>query len=330
MKGTTIFSDLLTALEVPHTGDYSDRRFRTMPFTTLFGFSRLLKEYGVASEGVQLGDKTQIEKIPAPFLAQRGSGFVIVEKIDTTAGTVTYLYYHERHTEALKDFLDRFTGTVLLAYPDAGSIEPDYKKNHFYETAETVKKWILAVIAIFLGTVGFIQAGIGKHLSLIFLLATDLAGLAVCYLLILKSMRVKSHAADKFCGILQKHGCDTVLEQKASSFFGLVSWAQVGMAYFSVSTLLLFLFPGQWHWLALVNGCCLPFTVWSISYQKFVIKTWCTLCVTVQALLWCQFFCFLSGGWWTGLWPLKLPLFEMGAAYLGVLLGLNRIMKRMK
>lgn len=331
MKGTTILSDLLKVLEVPHTGDYSDERFHTMPFMSLFGFSRLLSDYGIASEGVRLGDKSQMLKLPAPFIAQLGTGFVIVDSItadENGGGVIGYTYYHEHYTKPFDDFLNKFTGVVLLVYPDSTSIEPDYRKHHFSEVAEAVKRWAFALALIFLGAVGFIQSGIGRHLSLIFLLATDIAGLVVCYLLMLKSMRVKSHAADKFCGILQKHGCDTVLEQKASTFYGLFSWSEVGMTYFSVSTLLLLLFPGQAHWLALINGCCLPFTIWSISYQKFVIKAWCTLCVTVQTLLWCQFFCFLLGGWWSGVFPLRLPLFEMGGAYVAVLMGPNAVMKK--
>ena len=327
MKGTTILSDLLGLLKVKHTGDYTDGRFRTMPFKSLFGFSRLLKEYGVESQGLQLADKTQIRQLPTPFLAQLGTAFVIVTGItDGSSPRVNYLLYHDKLSLPFEEFCNKMTGTVLLVYPTSEAKEPEYGKHHFYAVAGQVKTWLLIACVLFLGVVGIIEAGIGKHLSLIILLATDIAGLAVCWMLILKSQKIKTHAADKFCGILQKHGCDTVLEQKASTFYGLFSWSEVGLAYFTVSTLLLFLFPGEAKWLALINGCCLPFTVWSISYQKFVIKSWCTLCVTVQTLLWCQFFCFLCGGWWHGLWPLGLPLFEMGAAYVAALLGLNRLM----
>lgn len=116
------------------------------------------------------------------------------------------------------------------------------------------------------------------------------------------------------------------LEQKASKFFGLFGWSEVGIAYFSVTTLIMLIFPQQIHYLALINGCCLPFTFWSIWYQKFRIKTWCTLCVTTQCLLWLQFFCYLLGGWWHDIFPLQPSLFAMGAAYLATLLGINRVM----
>ena len=84
-------------------------------------------------------------------------------------------------------------------------------------------------------------------------------------------------------------------------------------------------FPDMMHRLALANGCCLPFTFWSIWYQRFRIHTWCTMCVITQGLLWLQFFCYLSGGWWHDIFPLTLPLFALLAAYVAAVLGLNRV-----
>ena len=83
-------------------------------------------------------------------------------------------------------------------------------------------------------------------------------------------------------------------------------------------------------WPPLLNGCCLPFTVWSIWYQKYRIKTWCTLCVTTQGLLWLQFFCYLFGGWWSDIFPLRLSLFMMVAAYGATLMAVNRVMNFIK
>lgn len=312
MKDTTILSDFLHELGVPHTGAYTDSQFRNMPFKSLFGFSRLLKSYGVDSVGERLSDKSEITSIPVPFLAQKGSGFVIVTNItEQPAPMVDYIYYHERRTLPLDTFLNDFTGVVLLAYPDSKSKEPDYSRHMRNELLEKGKTFFLLGCLVLLAVFGMIYSDAIDHLSLIFLFLTDIAGIAVCCLLMLKSMRIKSHAADRMCGILQKHGCDTVLEQKASSFYGIVRWSDVGMGYFITGTLILLLFPQCWHWLALINGCCLPFTVWSISYQRFRIHAWCTLCVTVQCLLWLQFFCFLFGGWWRGVLPLGFPIVLM-------------------
>lgn len=70
MAETTVFSDFLEALGVPYTKAYSDSRYRSMPFRSLFGFSKLLQSYGIESEGVQFADKSEISRLTPPFLAR--------------------------------------------------------------------------------------------------------------------------------------------------------------------------------------------------------------------------------------------------------------------
>lgn len=328
MNGTTIFSDFLKELQVPHTGEYSDRQFNTMPFKSLFGFSRLLNSYGIESEAFNLSDKSQITKIPVPYIARLKDSFVIVTDINNTDGEsiVRYISFHKPASMTLDKFTDNFSGIYLSAYPSKESAEPDFGKHRFMHIAGITKNVILIAAAIFLFVYGFVEARLYREISTIFLTVVDLCGLYITWLLILKSLRVKSHAADRVCGVLQQHGCDTVLEQKASKFFGLFGWSEVGLAYFSITTLIMLLFPQLINYLALINGCCLPFTIWSIWYQKFKIKTWCTLCVTTQCLLWLQFFGYLSGGYWHDILPLSISIIPMGAAYITALLAINKVM----
>lgn len=329
---STLFSSFLTQLGVRHTESFSDKQYRGMSFSSLFGLSRLLDSYGVANATYQIKDKNELLQIPTPFLAQRNSRFVIVRSIDRQKGaseaedvTVTWDLFDKVSTSSATDFLNGCSGIVMQAYPDSKSIEPDYAKHHFYDLAAVAKKWLLIVLACLAVVYGFIASGLWHEWHTIALTVVDLAGLGVTWLLVLKSLKVKSKTADRVCGVLQEHGCDHVLENKASSFFGLFNWSDVGIAYFSVSTLALILFPDMLPQLALINVCCLPFTIWSITYQKFVIKTWCTLCVITQALLWCQFVCYLPTHWWTEVWPLQMPIFVLIAVYGAVMLAVNRV-----
>lgn len=321
---STIFTDLLTCLEVPHTQRYSDRRFRTMPFQSLFGFSKLLKSYGIDNEGLKLADKSEIDKLPVPYMAQVGNTFVTVTSVGPE--TVTYRSEEGPSTVSRDRFMHDWSGVLLMVYPSADSVEPDYRKHRNYEILTRAKSWVLAASLLFLFVYLFIAGGLYSHSSTVALIAVDFIGLYITYLLLLKQLKIKSSAAERVCGVLEKGGCNTVLERKASKFFGLFGWSEVGFAYFSVSLLTLLIFPGSINYLALVNVCCLPFTVWSIWYQRFRAKAWCTLCVTVQCCLWLQFFCYYGGGWFHDIFPLRIDLFVLGATYLGVLLGLNRIM----
>ena len=117
----------------------------------------------------------------------------------------------------------------------------------------------------------------------------DIAGLYLTYLLVQKSLKIKNRVADTVCKALQEGGCDNVLEMKAAKFFGIFSWSEVGFTYFSVSLLTLLMFPQWICYLALCNACCLPFTFWSIWYQKF--RAMCERAVFAVAAL------FLLSGW---------------------------------
>lgn len=321
----SLFSDFLQELEVRHTEDYSDSRFASMPFKSMFGLSKLLSAYGIANEGVRIADKDEISALSTPFLAETPAGFVIVTSVD--GGRVGYMSWGERETADAADFKRAWTGVALLAYPDEHSAEPDYDKHALLQLIGKAKKWALWALAAFVFAYFFIANGIYRHWSTVALAGFDLLGLWLTSMLVQKTLKIKSKAADHVCGILQAGGCDSVLELKASSFFGIFKWSEVGFAYFSVSLAALLCFPGSIGALALCNVCCLPFTVWSIWYQKFRAKVWCTLCVSVQCTLWLLFLCYLLGGWLRQALPLTLPTFVLAASYGAVLLGLNRLDK---
>lgn len=324
MKETTAFNDMLNLLEVPHTVDYSNKQFQTMPFQSMFGFSKLLQRYGIDSQGVILGDKSEVDKITPPFLAQTGKGFIIVTAVDREG--INYLTEGTLERMSRDEFLDVWNGFVMMAFPSRHAIEPHYMAHRRMEIINTAKQWILTfgIIALFLYL--FISNHIYSDWSTVALTLLNLGGIYLTFLLVQKSAGIKNKAADAVCGVLQTGGCDNVLEMKASKFFGIFGWSEVGFSYFTISLLTLLVFPQWTCYLAACNVLCLPFTFWSIWYQKFRAKAWCTLCVSVQATLWLLFFCYLGGGWLKNVFPLHIEFFVLGATYLTTLLALNGIL----
>ena len=320
----TLVTDLLTVLKVPFTKDYTKQRFEIMPFKTLFGVSQLLKEYGIESKGYQLQDKTELKKLSFPFIAQTQGGLVIVTKINQD--TIDYLTQGVSETIPVNEFEEISTGVVLLLTVQKGAKEPEYNKHLSKVIINASKNVLLLVLSGLLSAYLIIINDLWHYWSFWGLLAVDCFGIWLTYMLVQKSLSIKSHVADKVCGVLQEGGCDSILKTNASSFFGIFSWSEVGFTYFGVSLLAMLISPATIHWLSLINICCLPFTIWSISYQKFVAKHWCTLCVCVQASLWLQFICYLLGGWMKPVFPLDLGFFALGATFVMVLLALNKVL----
>lgn len=320
----TLIADILTLLKVPYTADYTKQRFEAMPFQTLFGVTQLLKEYGVDSKGYRLAQKSDISKITAPFIAQTDGGLVIVTNI--AADKVSYLTQGVSESMPLSEFLDAFTGVVLIVKAEAGAEEPDYGAHRMKLYIKKGKNWLMWILAGLLVAYLLVVNGTWRFWSVWALIGIDCCGLALTYMLLQKSLSIKNKVADKVCGVLQEGGCDSILKMKASSFFGIFSWSEVGFTYFGVSLLTLLISPSSIHWLALINICCLPFTMWSIWYQKFRAHHWCTLCVSVQLSLWLLFICYLLGGWTAPVFPLKLDFWVLGVLYLCVLLLLNKVL----
>lgn len=327
MSDATILSDFLAQLGVRHTVKYSDLNYRKMSFQSLFGFTKLLERYGIDSKGVKLDNKDEFAALPLPFLAQTPKGFLIVTGVSADGSRVTYLSEGVSEQADAKRFKEAWTGVALLAAARTDAAEPDYGRHLLEVRGDRIKQWLLPLCAAVLFLWLFIGGGLWHHASLWFLALFNLGGLYFTTLLVKKSAHLTSRHADAVCGVIQAGGCDDILALPAAKFFGLFGWSEVGLAYFSVSLGVMLLFPAHIPQLALINACCLPFTLWSIWYQKFRARHWCTLCVCVQATLWALFFSYLGGGWFSrGAWPPAGSTVIIALAYLTALLFLNRIM----
>lgn len=326
MRPATVFTAFLDALGVPHTVRYSDKRFGQMTFRSLFGLSKLLESYGIPNEALSVPDKrVALDLLPVPFLAGMDDTFVVVT--DKTPGSVTV----DRAGREGKcrmdtgDFIGKWSGIILAAYPAPDSAEPAYRRHRILDIAERAKRWALMAAVAFVFVYLFVADGIYAHPTTVLLTLIFGAGLYVTYELMLKSLHIHSERGDSICGLIDRTGCHTVLSTKAASFFGLFGWSEVGLAYFSVSLGCLLVFPQYLPCLALINACCCPFSLWSVWYQKYRAKAWCTLCLITQGCLWSALMCFIAGGWFRGAFPLQMQLFVLGATYVAVLWGLNAL-----
>ena len=300
---TTFFSQLLTALHVRHTRAYSDMRFSTMPFLTMFGLSKLAGEYGIDTLGIRLGDKSEVVKLPVPFVAPvHGNVWVAVTGIDRQRGTVTYLSQGNTETAPAAVFSDAWNGTALLLSPDPQSCEPQYLRHRFAEVMTTLRNLGAILLTAALFVYAFMANGLYTSYATVLLVLFNLVGLTASVMLAQKSIGINTAAGERICSAIERAGCDHVVKS-GGTFLGILHWSDVGLGYFGVSLIALLCFPQSLSgWLTLFNACCLPYSFWSVGYQKLVAKSWCTLCLIVQATLWILALSYLLAGGWHRLW----------------------------
>jgi len=288
MKNSFVY--FIELLGIKHTKKYASKVYNEHPFkNSLYAFSNLLHDYGVNNATVQLLEEDKdIRKLDAPVVVSLGFDIAIVSKIEPEL--ITYTTLNNIKAKSLPEqFNEHWDGIALLAETGSKSGEPHYAKHKLSDLFYISQKFLLLffIVALFLFTVWhkelYLNAGIMT------ILAFNLIGVFVSCLLIYKHYRIKSNYADKLCSLIQKGNCNEVLDSDAAKLFGLVGWSEVGLGYFTSNSIILIFFPDLLPLFALINICALPYSVWSVWFQKFKANTWCTMCLIVQGLFWLIF-----------------------------------------
>jgi uncharacterized membrane protein len=135
------------------------------------------------------------------------------------------------------------------------------------------------------------------------ILMLKIIGFGACVLLVLGELHHPFF--DKICPKGEKLNCHAVMESPAAKLFCVIPLADIGGIYFSGGIILICFSTIHPHFfysiflLALLNLLTLPFTIFSVLYQAFVVKFWCLFCLIVQLIFWLEFwqlYPFLSAG----------------------------------
>lgn len=96
---------------------------------------------------------------------------------------------------------------------------------------------------------------------------------------------------DQFCHLYKSFDCEEVLRSKASKLLNVMPLSDTGFIYFvtGISALILSFLLGRESdilpVLFCLSACCVPYVLFSVLYQKFVVKKWCPLCLSVMGLI---------------------------------------------
>ncbi|MCL2649913.1 MAG: thioredoxin domain-containing protein [Candidatus Azobacteroides sp.] len=325
-KGANVFVSFLELLKVKHTKEFSNRYFNEHPHKyNLFGISKMLSDYGVENAGIRIEDKEQdLFNIELPFIAHIGSSFVVVYKVQSDK--VYYLWNGKKIIIPVSDFIKTWTSIVLLAEITPDSIEPDYQEHRKKELFNISQKSMLILAGTLIFGVAYISNSLFTNLGISLLLLVNLIGVYIGYLLVLKQMHVHSQYADKICTLFSKSDCNNVLESDAAKLWGVFGWSEIGLGYFVANVLLVLFLPHTISLLALINIIALPYSFWSVWYQKTKARQWCPLCLIVQVLLWSNF---IINGLFGYIWVPEfntanlINILLVGSIYVGCVFILN-------
>lgn len=289
-------------LKVKLTASTLKQRLNENPFfPSLYSLSNTLDRFHILREAFKT-DKESFSKSPpsAPFLAwmknqDTGKDFVLVTAINKDQ--VSYISDSSKiRTISRAQFLSDFEEIILVAHPDDSSGEKDYSDNLKKEKIGSLKKRLLESAGIFILLsaiflfISRVPAGMKAAASFITLIL--LTGVAVTVLLLWYEIDNTNAFVKSICTAGHKTNCNAVLHSKGAMFLGM-NWSETGFFYFSASFIFLF-FPGitfstRVFTLALASLISLLYIPYSLYYQWRVVKQWCPLCLSVQAVLAAEF-----------------------------------------
>ena len=329
-KTQNLLSAFIELLNVKYTPSYADKLYNEHPYKySLFGLSKMLSEYQIENAGLRISNKEEgLKTLEAPFIAHTGDEFVTVFKKDEHR--VSYLWQNKQVNIAIDQFIEIWSGIVLIAEPDENSVEPGYRQNQIKEWLNKVQISLLAILVGGVLLFSYITKGFYTDWGVSLSVLINLAGVYISLLLLLKQMHVQSDYADKLCSLFKKSDCNNILESKEAKLFGVIGWSEIGLSYFVSNLLIVLWLPQLMSYLSLIGCGTLAFSFWSIWYQKIKVGQWCPLCLIVQLLFWLLFFINLGFGF------IQLPsfafeqLFAVACLFLIPILCINLIYPKLE
>jgi uncharacterized membrane protein len=287
---------LLKELSVPVTDAAIRDSVLSHPYyPSLLCVSESLERWGVdtlALEVVPAG----LSQLPRPFLAHCPSGGDDPYRIVKDAGEKDLLCLDGRRRErwiSLEEFCNSWDGRVLVMEKREESGETGYSGRWWKEAVRRVGM-LLAVLIVLSPVVASYWKYVGSPVNswagrgyFLFLFADSFLGLAVSALLFGYEHGWGGAELQRFCTLNGKMSCQSVLRSSAARLWGQLGWSEIGVIYFTGSllygalaaTLLLPMGP-----LVLCQYLAIGYVVFSVSYQGWIARKWCLLCLAVQGV----------------------------------------------
>lgn len=288
MEHDNLFIQILEILSIKYTKDFTLRFYEKHPHkNSLFGLSEMLRYYKIENVAAEI-QKTQecLSSLDVPFVAYVDHEFVLVRHVSTEA--IIYSWRGKNITLSIPVFLERWSGIVLLFESTDESIEPDYKEHRKEYLRQRIV--IACFVSLLLSLIGCaLITNRGMEIGIWGLWGVNVIGASFCGILLSREILGSDKYVNKICSLfLKSSDCNGTLDSQASHFLG-ISWSVFGLGYFLSAILFIALLPQYVIYAETLNIIALPYTAWSVWYQKFRVKQWCALCLSVQATVWITF-----------------------------------------
>lgn len=258
-------------------------------YPSLLAVSDALNEWKIENVAARITPE-QLAELPTPFLTYlniNGGIFALVKAV--RADTIEWIHTAEGFKkEKTEEFLKKWDGVVLMAETNTDSGEKNFSENRSKELLENLRTpTLLFGTSLLLIALFYRNFGANWHFNA--LLLTKFTGVIASSFLLWQSIDKNNPFIRTLCQAGGKANCNTILGSNAAQVTSWLSWSEVGFFYFACGFVALLVNPNSMFMLWGIGATALFYTFWSIYYQAFVAKQWCTLCLSIQLLFIVEF-----------------------------------------
>lgn len=193
---------------------------------------------------------------------------------------------HKEENIGINQLGNYYTGYSLIINPQEISKRHNEEFSHRVDRIQNIidNILLLSLPTYFLISLSWKYVTNSLSLWSIFFVVLLLIGCMAGGLLLIHEYNEYNPITSNLCHKTQKLNCSAVLQSKGASVWGL-SWSVIGTSYFMgllMSLLITSFDQGVYVLTSILMFFALPYTLYSLFYQKVVLKQWCPLCLFVQ------------------------------------------------
>jgi uncharacterized membrane protein len=258
-------------------------------FPSLNSINKALQTWRIETMALRVQNE-RIGDLPTPFLTfvKLGSGhFVLVESVDDV---VVYSDHYSNGNRVNRDvFLSFWNNTALLAERTSESGEVlDWKLKILKVIEDYIPLFLIGALVIAAVVFSCLNTSVFRNYLISSSVIKSL-GIYFTYNLLVKEFSGSNEFIKSVCGAGKRTACDKVLSSRGSKLFGVLSWSEIGFSYFTVVLILMtfaqFFRVDIYPLLLFLAVLGSPYIVYSIVYQRLIVKQWCKLCLIVQGII---------------------------------------------
>lgn len=288
-------------------------------YPSLKSICNFLNNQGIINYALRL-EESDLFGLDRPFLAHiNDKGWKIILIYSIRNMRVIYIdSLKGKRIMNIQDFLKIWDGVILITEANATKGQIDYQSKKANEIIRNTIIYIVFATIFFIVLYGIfwnIAEVSGKlntvRVSIIFI---HILGLVFSLFLFQNELNINTYVTNKLCHISANSDCEAVTKSAVSRIFGNVTWADVGIIYFSYGLIVLSLCRGinSISLIKFFSILTIPFPIFSILYQWLKIKKWCPLCLSVQIILMIECIILMSS--------IKIPVLNTSIVFLSLLI----------